>query len=380
MQKKRIAIHLPDLNLGGIGKNSFKLAEAFRDKGYKVEFVINNFNGKYIDQIPNDIAVVDLKSNRFFCSLPKIYKYLKQTEPDAFIVARDYINIPIIIIKNILRIKTRLMISCHTNMAEEVKYAGLKRKIFLKIILFLTRFTYRYADSVVVVSEGIKNDVHIYSGLDKDRITTIYNPIIDSKMEAQMKEEVECKWIEVDEKVIISVGRLTRQKDFVTLIKAFDLVKKQYEGVKLIILGEGEDRVKLQKLIDEMGLGKEVNLWGYVNNPYAYLKKADLFVLASAWEGFGNSIVEAMATGIPLICTDCPSGPSEILANGKYGDLVKVGDYEELSKRILYNLRNVNVLKETKEARVKRAYEFTLEEAANKYLHALKLGENENGK
>jgi glycosyltransferase involved in cell wall biosynthesis len=137
--------------------------------------------------------------------------------------------------------------------------------------------------------------------------------------------------------VILGVGRLTVQKDFPTLIRAFARVR-QKRNARLLILGEGELRSELNALVAELGLQADVALPGFVENPFVFMRHASLFVLSSAWEGFGNVLVEAMACGMPVVSTDCPSGPAEILQNGKWGRLVPVGDVQALSEALLATL------------------------------------------
>ena len=166
--------------------------------------------------------------------------------------------------------------------------------------------------------------------------------------------------------MILAVGRLSDAKDFPTLLKAIVRMNEKRK-VKCIILGEGELREKLQGMIEQLSLSGTVDLHGFVGNPYAYLAKADLFVLSSRREGFPNVLVEAMACGTPVVATDCPSGPAEILENGKYGPLVPVGDAQALADAMLRTLDD-HLPAETL---IARAEEFSVEKIADQYIDLL---------
>ena len=166
--------------------------------------------------------------------------------------------------------------------------------------------------------------------------------------------------------IFISAGRLTRQKDFPTLLKAFQIVKAQLPNAKLVILGDGEDRNELEKLAQELENQNSVDLPGFVKNPFAMIARADAFILSSRWEGFGNVIVEALACGTPVISTDCPSGPAEILGNGAYGTLVPVGDAQSLAQAML---REIAVPTPRNKLR-DRANDFSIEKIVPEYLEA----------
>jgi glycosyltransferase involved in cell wall biosynthesis len=169
--------------------------------------------------------------------------------------------------------------------------------------------------------------------------------------------------------VILAVGRLTKAKDYPTLFRAFSLVR-QVRPAKLLVLGEGEERSNLERLAIELGIQNDVSMSGFVDNPFAFMAKASVFVLSSAWEGFGNVLVEALACGCPVVATDCPSGPREILDNGRYGRLVPVGDHEALAKAILETLDNPDFPAD-RQTRLQRAMEFSVDVAIDRYMKVL---------
>jgi glycosyltransferase involved in cell wall biosynthesis len=162
--------------------------------------------------------------------------------------------------------------------------------------------------------------------------------------------------------VILAVGRLSKEKDFPSLIRAFALVKQQYP-VKLIILGQGDELLALEELVRELELVDDVAFPGFVTNPYSYMSKAKMLVMTSIYEGFGNVLVEAAIAGTPVVATNCESGPAEILEDGKYGELVAVGDVPGLAAAMISTLKNPRNPDRLKQ----RGQEFSLEAALTKY-------------
>ena len=203
----------------------------------------------------------------------------------------------------------------------------------------------------------------------KENIRVIYNPVVTPELLEKAKEPLDHPWFARGEPpVILGVGRLHLQKDFPTLIRAFALVR-QHKPTRLMLLGEGPDRYKLEALIDELGLTNEIALPGFISNPYAFISKASVFVLSSLYEGLPTVLIEAIAVGTVIVSTDCPSGPAEILDSGKYGCLVPVGDIKALSEAILNTLDQPT----DSEALRQRAQQFSYETAVNKYLELLKI-------
>jgi glycosyltransferase involved in cell wall biosynthesis len=195
----------------------------------------------------------------------------------------------------------------------------------------------------------------------------IYNPVVTPKLFEQAKEQIDHEWfIEGSPPFILGVGRFSTQKDFPTLIRAFSIVQKQMPA-RLMILGEGEDRPQIEALVRDLGLTSEVALPGFVSNPYAFMSRAAVFVLSSVYEGLPTVLIEAMAVGTPVVSTDCPSGPREILEFGKYGKLVPIGDSEAIANAIVTTLKHpIDV-----EALRQQAQKFSLENTVNGYLELI---------
>ncbi|AFY32695.1 glycosyltransferase [Calothrix sp. PCC 7507] len=325
-----LAIFLMDLRGGGAERVMLNLAEGFAKRGLKVDLILVQAMGDYLSQIPPNVRVIKLGSGRLVASLPALVNYLKKQRPTTLLSALEDTNIIAILGKQIAGVSTQVIVTVHNNLSQEARNS---KQLKRRIIPYLIRWFYPWADAVVGVSQGVVDDL-IRFGSPVDRTYVIYNPIVTQKLLEKIQEPLNHSWFLANQPpVILGVGRLDRQKDFSTLIHAFSQVRQQYP-LRLIILGEGNERANLEALVDELGLTEDVILPGFVPNPYAYMACATLLVLSSVWEGFGNVLVEAMAAGTHVVSTDCESGPAEILANGEYGKLVHVGDVEGMAKAI----------------------------------------------
>jgi len=358
----KITFFLESLRLGGIGRLTLLLAEGFAAWGDHVELVLIKKKGVYLDQLSPAVKLVNLKAKRLYISINRLGDYLKEAQPDLLISANERANVVALIAKILYKPKTKILISIHTNNTEQLKKQG--ASLEKRLVLLLARLLYRKADKVVAVSKGVKNDAGKFFRLPAEKVSVIYNPIVSDVIMRNKKVPVEHPWFkEAAGPIILGIGRLAKQKDFIALIDSFAEVIKVISDARLIILGEGEERGLLEKRVADLGLEKSVSMPGYVANPFSYLYSASLFVLSSMWEGFGNVLVEAMAVGTPVVSTDCPSGPAEILENGKYGMLVPVGDRKEMARAIIETLMKPP----DKEILIERAMDFTVEKAVASY-------------
>ena len=361
----RIAFFIESLALGGIGRLTLLLAEHFAGKGYHVDLVVAKRQGNYLAQIPPDLELVDLKASKLIFSTHLVGAYLKAANPDVLISANERVNIIALLAKKLYKSKIKVIISIHVNNSEQVRHEKFLPSLYRRAVLVIARLVYKWADQVVAVSKGVAMDACRLFKLSADRVTVIYNPLVTPEIKVKMKTAVEHPWLKQSQfPVILGIGRLTAQKDFMTLLEAFSAVRKDEPEARLIILGEGEKRDELEKKTALLGLNDYVSMPGFVDNPYSYLYHSSVFVLSSAWEGFGNVLVEAMATGTPVVATNCPSGPAEILEDGKYGPLVPVGDVNSLAQAV------VAVLKDPPNPITlqSRAESFSVEKAVDKYL------------
>lgn len=234
------------------------------------------------------------------------------------------------------------------------------------MIPLLMKRMYPSADGIVAVSAGVADDLAQIINIPRCRVSVVYNPIFSNNIPELSKAQVDHAWLSRGQPpVIMAVGRFTQAKDFSNLIRAFSVLRKKTVA-RLIILGEGDLRESLEAVVSDLDLSNDVAFPGFVQNPYAWMSKAALFVLSSAWEGFGNVLVEAMACGTPVVSTDCPSGPAEILENGKWGDLVPVGDINALAEAMAAALDS----REHPDVAA-RAADFSVDQAVHGYLKAM---------
>ena len=338
------------------------LASGFVKQGMSVDLVLVKAQGEYLHRIPTNVRVIDLHANRVLTSLFPLVRYLRAVKPDNLLSAKDYANVVAIMAKLFARVPTQVVVTVHTTLSKHVQYAPRFRERV--IVPLLARWLYPYADDIVAVSSGVADDLAQFLKLSRNHIKVIYNPVVTEELFAAAQEPVDHPWFTSGSSpVILSVGRLTKAKDYLTLITAFAKVRNQRK-VRLIILGEGEERPHLEDLVRRLRLEKDVWLPGFVDPPYPYLARASLFVLSSIWEGLSTAIIEALALGVPVVSTDCPGSPREVLDDGRFGKLVPVGNAEALADAILQILEtpyDPALLKE-------RAKHFSVDNAVAQYL------------
>jgi glycosyltransferase involved in cell wall biosynthesis len=359
----RIALFFGNFNAGGVQRVRLHLANGFLERGYIVDLVVVNAVGEMRPQVPEGANVVDLAARGALSSISALRSYFREYKPAAVLSAQTNHNIAAIWARRLSGITTRLVVGEHNNMREIIKGATFRDRLRP----LAARLIYPGADAILAVSHGVADALSALTGIDRNSIQVIYNPVVSSKIEELSQEDPLHPWLKQnDVPVIISIGSLSEQKDYTTLIKAFEHVRRNKQ-IKLIILGEGNLRHELQGLIAKMKLKDDIDLYGFSDNPYAFLKRASAYVLSSKYEGFPNTLLEALACGTPVVATDCPSGPAEMLENGRYGHLVPVGDAEVLSGAIQ------DVLDEPLPAQmlIQRAAEFSLDAIIEQYRKLL---------
>jgi len=332
-----IAIFVSFSGTGGVERMIGNLTEGLTALGCQVDLLLVKTHSAHMGFLPATVNIVRLGVSHTMSSLPSLVRYLRRERPVALLATKDRANQVAILARGLAGVPTRVVLRMGTTLS-----AALTGKHRLQEWLWYLpmRLMYPLADAIVAVSNGVAADLAEITGLPQTHFQVIPNPVITPKLSMLAREPINHPWFADDEEpVIIGVGRLTRQKDFPTLLKAFALVRRK-SPCRLIILGEGRDRHRLQALAAKLGVENDVDLLGFVSNPYAYMARADLFVLSSLWEGLGNVLVEALALGTPVVSTDCPSGPREVLQNGRYGRLVPVGDVDALVEAMLATLAN----------------------------------------
>lgn len=371
-QHLHLSFFLPPLIGAGGERVVLSLAKVFVEWGFKVDLVVPDIAGrhaKFMGTVPEKVRVINLDSPKtktvYIKKLFKLKQYLEAEQPDVMLANVDYVGVANFA-RQISRSRTKIIQVVHSNLSREFStIPGIGQKIKP---MFVKRF-YPSSDATVAVSKGVAQDLAEMSGIALDEIQVIYNPVVTAELPVKALEPVDHPWFQPNElPIILGAGRLMYQKDFATLIRAFAKVRENRPCRLVIIGGEDELRPELENLIRELQLEADAQLPGFAANPYAYMAKASVFVLSSRYEGFGNVLVEAMATGTPVVSTDCKDGPAEILEDGKFGKLVPVADPEALAEAILHTLDSPL----SPEILQNRAQEFSAEKIAGVYLNVIK--------
>ena len=328
----RIALFLRYLGGGGAERVMLNLACGLFQYGVKVDLVLGKAWGPHLEKIPPEVQLIDLGASGLLSTTLALTQYLRREQPLVLLSGLHYTNEIAIWAKHLAGVSTRVIVSEHNTFSHAIKHTSKTKRHLLP---FFIKHFYPWADSIVAVSQGVASDLAHSTGLPIDNIQVIYNPVITPELLEKAKKPLAHPWFAPGEPpVILGVGKLEAQKDFSNLIRAFAQVRKVCPA-RLMVLGWGSEQPKLEELVQKLGLEKDVDLLGFVDNPYAYMARAPMFVLSSAWEGLPTVLVEAMAVGTPVVSTDCKSGPAEILDGGQYGILTPVSDSQALADGIL---------------------------------------------
>jgi glycosyltransferase involved in cell wall biosynthesis len=304
--------------------------------------------------------VIGFETPRTLSDLIPLVRYLRREKPDVLLVSLDHNNIVALMAKALALSPTRVVICQHNALSSEVVEHGGK----YRVVPFFYRWLSPIAHGVVAVSRGVADDLTRSCRIPRDRITVIYNPVITERFHEQLKQPLQHRWLDDPSiPVFITVGRLVAQKDHETVLKALSIYRRRGPA-RLIILGVGPLRETLEQRARELGIAEDVEFAGFQENPLPWIKRATAMILGSRFEGFGNVIVEALGCGTPVISTNCPFGPDEILDNGRYGHLVPVGDAEAMAAAMSPDLRKTwpsDVLRQ-------RANTFTVNGTVSQYL------------
>ncbi|MDQ3136656.1 MAG: glycosyltransferase [Gemmatimonadota bacterium] len=330
-----IAFFLPSLRGGGAERVMVNLAQGMVERGIRVDLVLASAEGTFLDHVPAGARVVDLRSRRVLRSFGPLVRYLRRERPRALVSSMSHANLVALWASRLAGQGTPVVATVHNTMSQSTRRNG---RLAAGLWPRLLRAFYPWAASVVSVSRGAADDLARSSGLPRERMEVVYNPVITPGMLALARQAPDHPWFAAGEPpVLLGVGRLTAQKDFPTLIRAFAEVRRR-RPARLLILGEGEDRPVLTALAAELGVADDVDMPGFQENALAYMGRSAVFVLSSAWEGLPTVLIEALAAGTRVVSTDCPSGPREILQDGRLGALVPVADPDALAEAILATL------------------------------------------
>jgi glycosyltransferase involved in cell wall biosynthesis len=302
-----------------------------------------------------------------FRMLPSLVRYLRREQPAALISAFPFENLLAIAAKRLAGAATKVVVT-ERNTTTRSTRLGVKWK--RRYLPALVRRQYPMADAIVAVSDGVADELAHQTGLPREQIVTVHNAVVSEAVLAKAAEPVPHPWFAPGAPpVVLGVGRLTEQKDFPTLVRAFARVRARREA-RLVIVGAGkpEAKAELLRLAGELGCAGDVSLPGFTHNPFCYMAGAGVFVLSSLHEGLPGVLIQALACGCPVVSTDCPSGPAEILEGGRHGPLVAMGNDRAMAAAILAALDDPG----ERGARMARGRQFSVDRAVDRYLALLR--------
>jgi len=365
--KRTVALYIPALNLGGAQRVTVDIANGLADRGYDVHLLLSYRRGELLADVDNNVQIVELHTPHVpglgvLASFPSFVEYLRSERPDVLFSQMTYANVVAILASKISRTGVTIVATEHDSFAAEARTKD-------RFVSFGARAVYWLADRVVGVSRGVAETVVEETFIDESDVAVLRNPIPIEEVYERSTEFTNSEYLEDDEyETILTVGRLSDQKDQATLVRAFARLHEHRPRTRLVIVGTGERESELRSLVERLGLTDAVSFAGFVDNVYAYMGSASVFVLSSRHEGLPTVLIEAMACGCPVVATDCPSGPREILQDGEYGPLVPVGDESSLAEAILEALDSPvsdELLRE-------RASDFSTESALEEYVEFIR--------
>lgn len=352
---------------GGVEKMMNHLLRGFVDAGISVDLLLLKARGGHVHAIPAGVNIVRLDVVTSLFALPTLHRYLRQTRPPALLAAKDRAGRVALLARRFAGTQTRVVLRMGMHLSGSL--AGKTR--IQRLARFLpVRWLYPWADAIVTVAQPIAEDLSRIGRIPMDRFRVIANPSLSPDIEALADAPVDQPWFNDDSgiPVILAAGRLKTQKDFATLLRAFALVRRD-RSARLVILGEGPERTNLLQLARDLSIATDVDLPGFRDNPYPLMQAASLVVLSSRYEGSPNVLVEAMGLGTPVVATDCPSGPRELLQGGRLGPLVPVGDPGALAKAMIATLDSPPPPDRLRQA----VQQFNVEHSSREYLRVLGL-------
>lgn len=327
--QRRIAIWINTLDeMWGVARFVVQLANAYvQEQGDAVQVDILASYGEKPrpDFLDSRVNLHIFNVRHPYTNVPSLLRYCMREKPDILLSVGVTVNVVTALLTPVLHLmgsKTQTVISEHVCFSQFVPTKPIWQRWLYHVMI---KPTYRLAQHIVSVSDALGDDLAQFAWLRRERVHTVYNPLVSEEVLKQGEEAIDHPWFAESTPIILSAGRLIPLKRYDLLIRAFAAVHGSFP-CRLVIVGEGEERPQLEALAKELGVSEHVSLPGFANNPFPYMKHAALFVLTSQFEGLPSVLVEAMAFGLPVIATDCVSGPDEILDHGRYGTLIPVDD------------------------------------------------------
>lgn len=365
----RLAVFVATSGHSGVDRVITNLATQWAAWGLLVDLLKVRNHGPHLDPLPAGVRLVDLGAAHVNSALPALVHYLRRERPAAMLTDKDRVNRVAILARALARVDTRLAVRVGTTVSVNLRGRGAWERWVQRTSMHRL---YPLAERVLVPSQGAADDLATYTGLAREHISVVPSPILTLALERLAAEPADHPWLaDPDIPVILGVGELGYRKNFETLVRAFALVRST-RPCHLLILGRGRRREHLLRLAAELGVAEDIDLPGFAANPYAAMARARLFVLSSRWEGMPVVLIEALACHTPVVSTDCPSGPREVLGEGTTGTLVPVGDDAAMAEAIDTWLDRQVPASAFEQA----VADYRVERSAASYLHALGMADS----
>ncbi|MGC8947524.1 MAG: glycosyltransferase [Anaerolineae bacterium] len=359
----KILFVIPSLGGGGAERACVNLLRHLDRSRFGLSLALFRKEGTYLGDVPADVTVYDFGSpgGRDLRLVWHLAQLLRHLQPDIVFSVLRYTNVLSLLAAHTAQSRVRIVINEQNRLRDEFALYGwgwLKERV--------VRWLYPQASAITAISQGIKQELVQDFHLPDSKIWVIHNPVDLKVIRSMGNESVDHPWFDGSVPIVLAAGRLHPQKGFDYLIRAFRHVQAAMPA-RLVILGEGPSRRSLERLVVELDLADRVALPGFQRNPFRFIARASVFVLSSLYEGFGNVIVEAMALGVPVVATRCPSGPDEIIEDGVNGLLVPVADEIALAEAILRMLRDETLAARLRQRGPERAAAFDASHIAAQY-------------
>jgi glycosyltransferase involved in cell wall biosynthesis len=362
----RIACFFSTSGHSGVDRIARHLLPGMAARGYAVDLLKVRDHGPTLDTGQANPRVVDLGHRSTYACLPALVRYLRQARPAVLLADKDRVNRTALLARALAGTRTRLLLRLGTTVSINLASRGRMERGLQRASM---RYLYPFADAVLVPSRGVADDLARFASLDPSLIRVVPSPVVPEHLFDAPPPAPAHDWFgDPSVPLVLGMGELGPRKDFPTLLRGFARLRAR-RPCRLMILGRGGERERLLGLAATLGIAADVTLPGFVADPYPYLANADLFAFSSRWEGLGFALIEALALGTPVVSTDCPSGPREILQQGRYGRLVPVGDDAALADAMAETLAAP-----PRPADLQRAARpYAIQPAVSAYLEAMAL-------
>jgi glycosyltransferase involved in cell wall biosynthesis len=336
--KPAVAFFLPDLSVGGAEQVTITIANGLTQRGYDVDLLLSREGGELQSQLAPEVTVVELSPSRrtvlgVAAHLPALEGYLRRERPAVLFSQMAHVNVVALALNRLVDPETAVVPTHHTGPSES---SGSAKG---QLVRYCYPYLYPAADQIIAVSEGIATDLVAETPVEPEQISVIHNPVDIATVQEQAREPVDHEWFTDEElDVVLFVGRLSAEKDLETWLRAFERVHEQNPDARAVVVGDGPEEATVRERVDQLDIADVVDLVGYVDNPYRYMRNAAVFLLSSRYEGLPTVVIEALVCGCPVVATDSPGGTREILADGEYGSFAPVGDDAGLAAAVLDTL------------------------------------------